>query len=509
MTIKSNINSLILNFLTLIISITSLNLISCRKKEKADPLTSLSMIGKDTIFIRKGQTKKLDYYYNPMSGVSPDFSWDTSNKNVATIAGDGTVNALNIGTTTITLRVNDDTGLSCNKTIYVLEKPTIAIPVVSDITYCSANFSTQYTLGGGNNKNTVFGFVWDTISRLDPAKFIGKSIFTNPQNQYSIDLFDAGVKYYVRAFVRTPIDTVYGESVIFESLPLPADILGNYMLNIPLAFGFIAKSKDWIYYVNKNDNYRLYRIRNDLSNKEKLSDKNKIFSINVIGSNLYFAPERASHVSYINTSKIDGTGDQNILAPDNVLSYEPFQVQGSTIYYSDNFNFRINLNGTYKLQLDAPNPLYLNIYENKLYFILPAVDNVDSVHSINECSLDGKNRKEIYRGYYLSKLGIYENAAYFIEKGVLKKIDLLGQSPMQVLPINTSFYNIINYTIYFSNISDSYKLYKSDLGGLVINKVNDDKPGIISIIDDWLYYYNPDEHLYRLKQDGSVRQLVD
>ena len=166
------------------------------------------------------------------------------------------------------------------------------------------------------------------------------------------------------------------------------------------------------------------------------------------------------------------------------------------------------MDGNEKLQLDSPNPLCFNIYNNKLYFLLAAVNNLDSLYTINVSNLDGTNRKELYRGYNLFNLGAYENSIYFVENHNLKKMDISSPSLIQSLPIKSNYYNIIQYSIYFSNNSDSYKLYKSDLGGLLISKICDDNAIIISVIDDWLYYYTG-KHLYRIKQDGTGRQLVD
>ena len=157
---------------------------------------------------------------------------------------------------------------------------------------------------------------------------------------------------------------------------------------------------------------------------------------------------------------------------------------------------------------------HLNIYNGKLYYSLYWVDNIDSLYSINSCNLDGTGVTELYRGYnhyvfHHLALGIYENMAFFIENNILKKIDLKYPKLVTILPVKASEYNIANYTIFYVNKSDN-KLYRCDLNGNLITKISDDTVDCISIIDDWVYYYNSSNiGLYRIKQDGTSKELVD
>lgn len=499
-------------------------LYSC-KKEEADPLTELSITSKDTIFLEKGQAKKVDYHYNPTSGVEPDLAWKTSDKNIVSVDKDGTLHANNTGKATITLWVNDGTGLESTKTVYVFETPQISITGVSDVTYYSANFSLNYNLGGGDESNTTMGFVWDTVAQVNLIKNSGIFKVQPLAEQFNVDMFDPDGKIYVRAYIKTPLDTVYSESRMLDILPIPEGTLGNYMLNIPLAYGCVAKYKDWIYYISFKDtsdrytNAKLYRVKEDLIARERLSNAHMVSSLNIIGSYIYCTGVETSSASQhrIMRIKLDGSklakygeGFYNY----NYSSWGPILVSGNYIYPSYS-------SGLFRFSADEKTSessigltQSVNYCNNKLYFTLNKINNIDSLYTIIESNLDGSERKELYRGYHdlyfagNGDLGIYKNSAYFIEKGIFKKFDLSSPDIVEILPISTYNYNIINDAIYFSNRDDAGKLYKCDLNGNLITKVTDDIVSSISVIDDYLYYYSG-INLFRIKENGTGHQLID
>jgi len=385
---------------------------------------------------------------------------------------------------------------------------------VSEVTYFSASFTVQYDMGGGDDAIASCGFVWDTVPTLDTAKLVGRYKAATISTQCSVELLYAGKKYYVRAYAKTPLDLTFSDSVVVETLPVPVDMLGNYMLNTPLAWGLVVKHKDWIYYNNRSDGYKLYKIKVDLTEKQKISDVTEVASLSIIGSNIYLTGNAAGGFSKILRMRLDGS--EQYFYRDNSYyckTWGAAMILGSYIYPS-NGNFRISSDGKEILPRKYFNH-YINAFNNKLYFCELRVNDSDSLYTINESNLDGTQIKELYRGYnpYIyngTYLGIYENAAYFRENKDFKKFDLSSPSIVQTLPIKLSVYNIANYSIFYANSEDGGKLYKCDLGGNLATKLCDDCAISISVIDDWLYYFiASDKKLYRIKQDGTSRQLVD
>lgn len=494
---------------------------SC-KKEKADPLTSLSMSW-DTIFVL-GEEKQLTANWNPSGGVDPDLSWESSDPDVLAVTGSGFAKSVGTGKALVTVRVHDGTGLQSSRTILVQEQPEISISSVNDITFYSASVSLNYNLGGGDLSNSSITFFWSTSSVLDTVNCQGKLRVNEEKQAYSLDLFDQDTKYYVWVYIKNRVGSEFSDSIIIETSPVPDDILGNYMLNIPLAKGTVAKYKDWIYYSNYNDNKRLYKIRTDLTEKQRITEVSSgnfqrfidtIKSLNIIGSDIYFSGVYDTH-GRLMKMKTDGTNlrvfeDKNGFPITSLYTalvigkyiYPEF----SALYYRVSSDFDEFLVHPF---LNFNN----NVFNNKLYFCAQEIGHVNGLFTLNVSNTDFTDVQELFRGYNLYKqssfLGVYENSAYLLNRDTLKKIDLEFPELIQILPIKPAYFNIANYSIFYSNIEDNNKLYKCDLRGDSPVKLSDDQVSLISVIDDWLYYYGySDNHFYRIKQDGTNRQVIE
>ncbi len=61
--------------------------------------------------------------------------------------------------------------------------------------------------------------------------------------------------------------------------------------------------------------------------------------------------------------------------------------------------------------------------------------------------------------------------------------------------------------IYFSNTSDGGKIYKINIDGSGLTRINNDDSKSLNVVDDWVYYRNDDDNLsiYKIKTDGSGR----
>lgn len=68
-----------------------------------------------------------------------------------------------------------------------------------------------------------------------------------------------------------------------------------------------------------------------------------------------------------------------------------------------------------------------------------------------------------------------------------------------------------NGYIYYSNISDKYKLYSMKKDGSDKKKISDDSCSYINVIGDWIFYRNDDDwgKIYRIKTDGTMRTCLN
>lgn len=65
--------------------------------------------------------------------------------------------------------------------------------------------------------------------------------------------------------------------------------------------------------------------------------------------------------------------------------------------------------------------------------------------------------------------------------------------------------------IYYSNIADGSKLYKSKLDGSDETKLSDDIPNYINVVGDWIYYSNVKDgfKIHKIKKDGTERKRLN
>lgn len=98
----------------------------------------------------------------------------------------------------------------------------------------------------------------------------------------------------------------------------------------------------WIYYVNPDDENKLYRMRLNVTNNTKLYDK-PVKSVHLYENWLFFIDCSDAHAMY--RMRTDGTGAEKVI--DLSSDAEILNVYGSIIYYDDGRKglYRINANG--------------------------------------------------------------------------------------------------------------------------------------------------------------------
>lgn len=164
-----------------------------------------------------------------------------------------------------------------------------------------------------------------------------KQIIGNPKNAF----INSGYIYYQPASVMGPhpIHRVAmdgtGDTVIVEDDVKSFSISGNQFFYISYDNGKIYSAKldgtdikevtsdaagtlnvhnGWIYYSNKGDGSKLYKIRVDSSSRTKLSDQDEIASINIVGDWVFYS--RGLSVTSLDSSvymmKLDGSEQRTI-----------------------------------------------------------------------------------------------------------------------------------------------------------------------------------------------------
>lgn len=139
-------------------------------------------------------------------------------------------------------------------------------------------------------------------------------------------------------------------------------------------------------------------------------------------------------------------------------------------------------NYQYKLQ-------YYNIEENMWF-----TNNKDFVNEINWIPTES--------GRYILKVSIKP-------KNSKSKYEMWKIKAVEVNPCNDSLLAYSKDFIYYGNLENNCKLYKTSLDGSINKKMCDDSISRLNIQDDWIYYErSQDNKFYKIKTDGSKKQEI-
>ncbi|MFH1511998.1 MAG: DUF5050 domain-containing protein [Bacillota bacterium] len=231
----------------------------------------------------------------------------------------------------------------------------------------------------------------------------------------------------------------------------------------------------WVYYSSESDGWKLYRMRTDGSERAALNDL-RSQDIVVVGDTAYFINgyiyENICGATY--RMKTDGTG-LAVITEDICLD---LNIVGDTLYYanwSDNGKlYSVKTDGTEKTKINDDMCLDVNVIDGWVYYR----SDIDP-RGICKMRIDGSGRSLLYEG-------------------------------------NVYCLGVLDGYIYFSNweYEDEYPgpLYRiSTDGGEAERLDSGDGCSDINLIDGWIYFYALKETnaIYRIRLDGSGRQMVD
>lgn len=273
--------------------------------------------------------------------------------------------------------------------------------------------------------------------------------------------------------------------------------------------GNAAQKGDWIYYRNGSDGDKLYKVKNDGSEKTKLDDDRAI-NINVVDDWVYYS----NYSDYYGIYKIKTDGTERTKLSEDMTT--ELSVVGDWIYYNNDWQkgcrlYKIRTDGTDRTQLNEDYSGYINVSGDWIYYT-----NIYNGYKVYKVKTDGTKKTDLgFNGFST----IVENDWIFYHfQGQLYKAKTDGSGKTKLtnsVYFDMSYINLNEGWIYFVNSLDGNKLYKVAINGEDQMKVIDDIFGReyseTGIVNDWIYYYSRSDNnrLYRIKKDGSQKQLVD
>jgi len=279
---------------------------------------------------------------------------------------------------------------------------------------------------------------------------------------------------------------------------------GNTPCNI-LNTGFAAMDDNWVYF---SDDTGLFKMKKDNTQKVKVCDDRATY-LNVSGDYIYF---NSYDKGEIFRAKTDGTGREKISDDDG--SY--ISISGDSIYYI-NRDFRNEnlVRGLYSMDIDGNNKKILDrgivssaaVMGRWIYYLK---DN--RLFRIKD---DGTG-KNLVSSDHIMDMGIYDGWIYYNTYSLGRDLSLCKIKPdgsgKTKIASNIGNFNIyggwIYYSLTFSN-SQSWAFYKMKTDGTENTRLVDVAPSNISILDDFIYYYdNQDKKFYRIKTDGTGKEKM-
>lgn len=262
-------------------------------------------------------------------------------------------------------------------------------------------------------------------------------------------------------------------------------VCGNTSGNIS-NFGYYAVQGNWIYYSNFDDNGKLYKMKLDSTEGQKLSNDNAEF-INVVGEWVYYINYN-NNKSYINKIKVDGSNETSML--------------------EDNNNIK-----------------FLNVCDNKIYYIIGnnQADINSWYYTINELKADGTKIGEVFRfpicssPSYFNVLGNYGYCLVNKYDGnepsnIIYKFNLDGSNKFAKLVNNAITFNVSEDWIYYGTFNEirkvktdgkeDQKIAEGFPGGLPDGQWGD--PTCLNVEGNWIYYKDwKDQTIYKIDTNGK------
>ncbi|SDX38301.1 DUF5050 domain-containing protein [Paenibacillus sp. CF384] len=248
--------------------------------------------------------------------------------------------------------------------------------------------------------------------------------------------------------------------------------------------GWYVSDQEWIYYNNQNDSGRLYKEKYDNSENQLVSDDKYIGALNLVGKQLYYTSDNKLF-------KCDIDGANRTLVHDFGLGANLVSIVGDWIYYTQGTYmykplYRMKLDGTARELLVNYQVSSIAVTNGKIYYTIEA-------QKLFVMDTDGRNKKKLLTGNYITWVEVKGQSLYFNYKGKLYTMHTDGTALTQISDLDARNINIQGDRLYFSNYSEySKKLYRLNLLDHTTQKLSEDKVYYVHILNKKLFFYNPD-----------------
>lgn len=260
------------------------------------------------------------------------------------------------------------------------------------------------------------------------------------------------------------------------------------VIGCTLYFKFLTKSNVSVD-ISKEEKYG-NAIGNTVNDGNVLVQNNKIFYVNWNDDHKLYS----MNLDFTGLKKIEDTSVSCLNGKDGWIYYTDFKKQDKI--------YKIKEDGSKKTSVYKWKSEDVNLYGDFLYFA-----NGNDHSRLYKVDIDGNHESKLNNDECQNVL-VYKGYIYYHNKtdfDSLYKIRIDGKDRQKISKMNLGSYIIDKDKIYFSNKSDDNKLYYMDLDGKNTNKLADEKVGFLNSDGENIYYsdFGNDGALAKMKINGS------
>lgn len=260
--------------------------------------------------------------------------------------------------------------------------------------------------------------------------------------------------------------------------------------------GIVCEHGDFVYYFNKNDANSLWRIGKD-GQRQRIEGIRGAIDINVLADCIIYQSKGICRYD-METGEIVRLSDKPCR---NVLVWKDY------IYYLKQDNdiykpFRMLLDGSGEQELLQDVCSYLNVYEDRLYYVNGTDDG--RIHCMG---LDGSDDQRITSFGGVEEMVVSDGMIYYVSSSgsgnQLWKVSVDGTGDSRICEKKCRSINVYEDTIYFSNLGETALCaIKTDGSGyMVLEEVDCSN---VNVTSEWVYYFMSEQMTYyRIRKDGT------
>ena len=196
----------------------------------------------------------------------------------------------------------------------------------------------------------------------------------------------------------------------------------------------------------------------------------------------------------------EGMSNQNLMKMETVHDGWVYGAGNASDEYKDVVFTATKLDGSEKKIINEKSiPTYVNVYNEKLYYILALPDGSKLFRS----DLDGKNEEQLLKGVNIGSYQIVDDKIYFQEMdfntdmlmGVFQ-CDMDGKNPKEVLMKEMVSPYVVGDKLYYQDIANNETYYAYDMKTKKNKKVSKKYTYMLSVDDEYAYGINAKESIY-------------